>query len=60
MSEWIGVNESLPRTHEVVLVFAEGEIQTACLNRDCDWQGFDYKWIADEVTHWMPLPEPPK
>lgn len=23
------------------------------------WLGDDYSYDADEVTHWMPLPEPP-
>lgn len=28
---------------------------------DCGWAAYDDpdKWIDGEVTHWMPLPEPP-
>ena len=63
-SRWIPVWDSLPDDEEIVLVYSPG------LN-DQVWLGYlavheDMTWyLVDgtdpgEVTHWMPLPEPPK
>ena len=62
MDEWISVKDRLPESDVYVFVFLR--------NRD----GYRYKyafarhfgrrWIRSDnryfVTHWMPLPEPPK
>lgn len=57
MSEWISVNERLPAISGWYLV--------ATKYPDCDnchvvrsWFDGDFK--RRNVTHWMPLPEPPK
>jgi len=60
MSEWISVKDRLPEriAHYIVWV-REGGYDFAFLNSKEEWittlgnQTF-------EVTHWMPLPEPPK
>ena len=56
MSEWISVKDRLPEPWTEVLV----------------WRGSEYPIVSSEVTstglwchffnitHWMPLPEPPK
>jgi Protein of unknown function (DUF551). len=67
MSEWISVKEGMPAECASVLVSNEGG---AVANMYYD----DGKWFADgflsskipniaytgEITHWMPLPDPPK
>jgi len=51
---WIPVTERLPKEEETVLAF--GTLGVAWL----DWR-HDNKWCCyGGVTHWMPLPEPPK
>ena len=64
VQEWIPVTERLPEEWTDVLVFSRfGFIETAV------YTGAHGKWRigwngdmieADSITHWMPLPEPPK
>lgn len=59
---WIPVSERLPGVFKAVIVWTKfQEIGEAHYN------GKHFQWIDDEgdydyayVTHWMPLPEPPK
>jgi len=52
--KWIPVTERLPKEEKTVLAF--GTLGVAWL----DWR-HDNKWCCyGGVTHWMPLPEPPK
>lgn len=64
---WISVKDRLPRALELVLYFHElhgpsiGYYDPACPKPG-------YQWVSEEwgdnktgrITHWMPLPEPPK
>ena len=54
-TQWIPVTERLPKEQETVLTWGEQDI--ILLN----WR-HDNKWCdcLGDVTHWMPLPEPPK
>lgn len=64
---WIGCSERIPEDTKMLLAFSQGEIVAAYWN----WvvNPIDYKKyraftylsgnILDDVTHWMPLPEPP-
>ena len=59
---WIPVSERLPKYNTFVIVFAEGIVGEAVLD-DADywyWAGTDEYASEINVTHWMPLPEPPK
>ena len=57
--KWISVENRLPRKHELVLVFINTEnysfISTDCLCSSGKWYDQD-----TNVTHWMPLPQPPQ
>ncbi|EGO4569943.1 TPA: ead/Ea22-like family protein [Escherichia coli] len=64
---WISCSERMPEETKMLLAFSQGEIVAAYWN----WvvNPIDYKKyraftylsgnILDDVTHWMPLPEPP-
>ena len=64
VQEWISVTDRLPEKGEEVLVFDTRENWTgfAWLRPDETWTalGFDFPFDLGEVTHWMPLPQPPK
>ena len=57
--EWISVEDRLPKKHETVLVCSRGEnysvISIDCLCSSGKWYDQD-----TDVTHWMPLPQPPQ
>lgn len=62
-SEWISVEERLPKHLEKVLVCdTEQKMVTAMYidygNGNGDW-GTAVR-LTNKVTHWMPIPEPPK
>ena len=63
--EWISVKDRLPdidKDGELVLYYEfNNEIGVGYLEDD-KWYNYDSGWELDKsvVTHWMPLPEPPK
>ena len=62
---WISVEESLPEDFQKVLVFwwehSEPMIDTAFWQKDAKhFDGQHWVRMEDKVTHWRPLPEPPK
>lgn len=55
--EWISVEERLPTWEDgKVLVFTKYGFSVCERTVNGRWQGKHANWI----THWMPLPEPPK
>ena len=69
MAEWISVKDGLPALHfEVLVCNGHGVVRSGYYSyrKDCKGQ---YLWAygrypkvayANDITHWMPLPEPPK
>jgi len=71
MMEWISVEDRLPEPEQEVIYYFEltgisigkfwknrtmlAEIE---INMNCF--GGAKGWLCDDVTHWMPLPEPPE
>ena len=68
-SKWISVKERLPETRHAVLVYTphHKNIWAASMHEDGNWYIWspggkvllDPDWHGP-ITHWMPLPEPPK
>jgi hypothetical protein len=63
VQKWIPVTERLPDSEKCVLVYSQdGGVAEGKYNaRFKEWVQF--RWNVTElnnVTHWMPLPEPPK
>lgn len=60
MSNWIDVNDEKPTPGSEVLVYCAGMISlTAYFGPQHDDEEWD-EMNADEITHWMPLPESPE
>lgn len=72
MNEWIKCSEQLPKKHERVLIFIDFNSQSVPPSiHDAKFTGSTFRRgnatvnifpLEDGygVTHWMPLPEPPK
>lgn len=61
MSEWISVKERLPKAGEDVIAYlGEGIFEICWMLKDGCWETRDAYLDTDAVTHWQPLPEPPK
>ena len=66
IQKWIPVSERLPENFGEYIVTVQEE--TGKLYSDyADYYPYHKKWrtvlflgVRDKVTHWMPLPEPPK
>ncbi len=61
MNEWINCSERMPQVMEDVLVTDGEEVKSMWWNGN-KWDSWlsRYSLDSDDVTHWMPLPEPPK
>ena len=65
-SEWINVEDRLPKNNVGVLVFIpieDNHITSGMYDYDNKWVLLDdYRLIEDDkqITHWMPLPQQPQ
>ena len=57
---WIPVTERLPEIDEEVLVVAVNDFDADEKWVSISWLDKDNQWPYAIVTHWMPLPKPPK
>lgn len=66
MNEWISTNDKMPEYEGLYLIVRDGEVECAYRQNflinviwNNDFTG-GFSIIPDkEVTHWMPLPQPP-
>ena len=68
--EWISVNDRLPKFGENVFVYGESKLNICKLISKIETiEGINTEWEESlfpksigvlAVTHWMPLPKPPK
>ena len=59
VQRWIPVTKRLPELFKTVLVYdsTAKSVESAYMTRHKEWIGVV---INHNITHWMPLPEPPK
>ena len=64
--EWISVKDRMPNMKDIVLVY-DTFLECVSIGYISEFLGERTVWIidygesvSDTVTHWMPLPEPPK
>jgi hypothetical protein len=62
--KWISVEDRLPPDGQTVLIWSAGYIYQGWYEKTSlicgDFYDKDTCLIIENVTHWMPLPEPPK
>ena len=66
MSGWVSVREKMPKDHQDVLFTNGKNVMFGAYDSFTEywyeWDGpYDTEhYYGDPITHWMPLPEPPK
>lgn len=64
IQEWIPVTERLPKVRQRILVYCESKTIekhiTVCTYMGGLYGKPEFSRHCHKVTHWMPLPEPPK
>ena len=65
VQEWVSVKDKLPEPFVSVLVQMPGEepfptVREGFISNDGIWQSAMFRREPGEVTHWMPIPQPPK
>ena len=70
MDNWISVNDRLPDNEDCMLIVVNGKygnitfdtaLELASYTKDEGWILETYpEWRNPDVTHWQPLPQPPK
>lgn len=57
VQEWISVDDRLPEQGEkAICIDADGDMM---IGKYTEW-GWMFPCYFEELTHWMPVPEPPK
>ena len=57
VQEWISVDDRLPEQGEkAICIDADGDMM---IGKYTEW-GWMFPCYFEELTHWMPIPEPPK
>lgn len=63
-SGWIKCSKRMPENHVDVLVYSKGGCMSMAWHSESMHRYYitdsDYSYDEDVITHWMPLPEPPK
>lgn len=59
--EWISVKDRLPKPfRDVLAIMDNGDMHVLYMVQDGTWNRFFAERGLKNITHWMPLPEPPK
>ena len=63
--KWISIKDGLPEPFVSVLVHMPGEepcptVHEGFISSDGIWQSAMFRGEPGEVTHWKPMPQPPK
>lgn len=61
--EWINVKDGYPPINVRVLVYQAGGVYGGYeidIEYRCDDRFWNDQGLVSEITHWMPLPEPPE
>ena len=65
--EWVSVEDRLPELcgfsdydMHVVCLLDSGEKQICFMTEYDAWESYEVNRSKADITHWMPLPEPPK
>ena len=57
---WIMIEDSRPEEGQrVIYYFEKTGISVGYYGKEGIFYGV-YGWLSDDVTHWMPMPEPPR
>ena len=57
VQEWISVDDRLPEQgEEAICIAADGDMM---IGKYTEW-GWMFPCYFEDLTHWMPLPQPPK
>ena len=59
MSEWISINDRLPKVGQKVLTYDGSKRVFCCVVERHRFKVHYTVWDHSNVTHWMELPEPP-
>lgn len=61
VQEWIPVSERLPEDGDVVIIWVTSYMELGWYDADvAAWKSEYVNDYEGDVTHWMPLPQPPK
>lgn len=61
VQKWISVEERLPEDGETALTYKNGIVEVQVYEKKRNgWIKGNWFWSMATVSHWMPLPEPPK
>ena len=61
MPKWVPVNERLPEDYDDAIVTDGVDYYVAYWRKDAGaWDSCQSGWVDADITHWMPLPTPPK
>lgn len=62
-NEWINIKNAIPEEYKSVIIYTTKKRITLGIFDGENWIKEDdeiiAKWNIGEVTHWMPLPQPP-
>lgn len=61
--DWISIQEAIPQEFETVIFCNEectwvGWLEGHTFEEDLSWYACDEKEWIDNITHWMPIPDP--